>query len=165
MRVAIALVALMLAGTAMAQTPVADLAKPPPDAQQFTILSTAGRHGQSMRWTAPDGARMGRESLLLRGQVFETDSAARLGADHMLERVTIRGVTPNGDAAESFTVVGGKATGRARWTAPPRPIRRRRCTSASAGRWTSPPIFSRACWPRPAGRWPCCPAGAPTPSR
>ncbi len=114
MRIAIALIALLLAGAAAAQTPVADLAKPPADARQFTIMSTAGKHGQSLRWTAPDGARLGRESLLLRGQAFETDSVARLGADGMLSAARVRGVTPNGDAAESFAVAGGKAS----WKSP-----------------------------------------------
>ncbi len=115
MRSLIALIALLLAGPACAApTPVAELARPPADAQAFTIMSTAGKHGASTRWTAPDGARMGRESLLLRGQVFETDSVERLGPDRMLQRVTIRGFTPNGDAAESFAVEGGTA----RWKSP-----------------------------------------------
>jgi imidazolonepropionase-like amidohydrolase len=96
------------------QTPVADLAAPPANAQHFTIMSTAGTHGQSTRWTTPDGIRMGRESILLRGQVFESDSAAHLGGDHMLDKVTIRGFTPNGDAAEAFVVTDRQAT----WKSP-----------------------------------------------
>jgi hypothetical protein len=96
------LAALLLAEIAAAQTSVQKLAKPPAAALHFTVISTAGKHGESTRWTTSDGIRMGRESFLLRGQVFETDSASHVGSDGMLDRVTIRGFTPNGDAAESF---------------------------------------------------------------
>lgn len=99
---------------AAAPTPASELAKPPAGAERFTIMSTAGRHGWSARWVAPDGVRMARESLLLRGQSFEVDSASRLGPDGMLREVTIRGETPNGDAAETFAI----AAGRARWKSP-----------------------------------------------
>jgi imidazolonepropionase-like amidohydrolase len=92
-----------------APTPVEQLAKPPADAEHFTVLSTAGKHGESTRWVTADGVRMGRESIVLRGQVFEVDSAARLGKDGMLESVTVRGFTPNGDAAESLSITNGKA--------------------------------------------------------
>jgi len=57
---------------------------------------------------------MGRESFLLRGQVFETESASHVGADGVPDRVTIRGFTPNGDAAESFAIAEGRAT----WKSP-----------------------------------------------
>jgi Amidohydrolase family len=117
MRITIILAALLFAHAAAAtaaQTPVSNLAKPPAAALHFTVLSTAGKHGESTRWTTPDGIRMGRESFVLRGQVFETDSASHAGSDGMLDRVTIRGVTPNGDAAESFVIAGGQAT----WQSP-----------------------------------------------
>jgi imidazolonepropionase-like amidohydrolase len=108
--------ALCVAGTAVADMPAPDLdlAKPPPGAQRFTILSTSGTHGVSARWTSSAGERMGRESMLLRGQVFETDSVSRIGKDGMLESVTVRGFTPNGDAAESFVISSRKAT----WKSP-----------------------------------------------
>ena len=95
-------------------TATAHLAKPPPAALHFTIMSSAGKHGESMRWTAADGTRKGRESFVLRGQVFELDSAAYAGNDGMLDRVSIHGFTPNGDAAESFVIAGGRAT----WKSP-----------------------------------------------
>jgi imidazolonepropionase-like amidohydrolase len=115
MRLALTLTALLLVGTtAAAQTQVADMVKPPVEARHFTIMSTAGKHGQSTRWTTSDGERMGRESILLRGQVFESDSQARLGPDGMLRQVTVRGFTPNGDAAETFVIADGKAT----WKSP-----------------------------------------------
>jgi imidazolonepropionase-like amidohydrolase len=107
-------VLLACAAVAAAQTPVADLARPPATALHFTVLSTAGKHGESARWTSAGGMRMGRESFVLRGQVFEVDSAAHAGKDGMLDRVTIRGFTPNGDAAESFAIAGGLAS----WKSP-----------------------------------------------
>ena len=94
--------------------PVSGLAVPPASAQRFTIMSAAGRHGTSARWRAPDGTRMGRESMNLRGQIFEMDSAAAVGADGLLKRVTVRGFTPNGDAGETFAISGGKAS----WKSP-----------------------------------------------
>jgi imidazolonepropionase-like amidohydrolase len=98
----------------LAQTPVQDLAKPAPDAQRFTILSSSGKHGESARWTNAAGERWGRESMLLRGQVFELDSVAHVGKDGMLDSVAIRGFTPNGDAAETFAIVGARAS----WKSP-----------------------------------------------
>jgi imidazolonepropionase-like amidohydrolase len=88
---------------------VGELVKPPADAQQFTIMSTAGLHGSSARWTSSDGTRFGRESLLLRGQVFETDSSARFAPDGTLQHLLIRGFTPSGDAAETFDITDGVA--------------------------------------------------------
>ena len=57
---------------------------------------------------------MGRESMSLRGQVFETDSATKFGADGLPTSVTVRGFTPNGDAGEKFTIADGKAN----WKSP-----------------------------------------------
>ncbi len=96
--------------TAFAQVPTADLAKPPADARHFVIHSTGGKHGDSWTWVAPDGARMGRESWNLRGQVFELDSTGTAGADGMPAKLTIRGVTPVGDAAETFSMSAGTAS-------------------------------------------------------
>src|SRR5579871_819837 len=108
-------VALMLGAATMgAQVPVAELVKPPADAQVFTILSTAGTHGKATIWTAPDGTRWSRESILLRGQVWEQDQSAKIGSDAMPSAFVVRGVTPQGDAAENFAVAGGTAT----WKSP-----------------------------------------------
>jgi imidazolonepropionase-like amidohydrolase len=96
------------------QIPLSELAKPPPGAEQLTIISTAGRHGQSFRWITRDGVHMSRESMNLRGQIFELDGATRLGPDGMIDRTTIRGFTPQGDAGETFAVKDGKAT----WKSP-----------------------------------------------
>jgi imidazolonepropionase-like amidohydrolase len=114
MKMAIALTAGFMAAAAAAQTPPADLNVPPGNAQHFLIVSSAGKHGESTRWVTPAGVHMGRESVLLRGQASELDSASHLGADKMLDRVAIRGFTPNGDAAETFSIAGAQAT----WKSP-----------------------------------------------
>jgi imidazolonepropionase-like amidohydrolase len=100
---------LLLSGSAAAQAPAADLAKPPANARHFIIQSTGGKHGDSWSWVAADGARMARESLNLRGQVWEVDYRGKADAKGMPVSVTIRGVTPQGDASETFTITDGKA--------------------------------------------------------
>jgi hypothetical protein len=92
-----------------AETPAADLAKPPANAQHFIISSTGGKHGDSWIWRTADGTWMGLESKNLRGQVFETDSATKAGTDGLPASITVRGVTPNGDAGETFTTADGQA--------------------------------------------------------
>ncbi len=114
MRITSALLTTALITAARAQTPVADLAKPPADAEHFIISSTGGKHGDSWIWRTPDGTLMGRESMNLRGQVFEVDSAEKAGADGLPTSITVRGFTPTGDAAESFTI----ADGQAKWKSP-----------------------------------------------
>jgi imidazolonepropionase-like amidohydrolase len=109
MKSSFALVFALIASAAIAETKVEDLMKPPADALHYSIVSSAGKHGDSTRWFTADGQEMGRESMVLRGQVFETDSVAKFGADGMLSSVAVRGFTPNGDAAETFTIEGGKA--------------------------------------------------------
>jgi imidazolonepropionase-like amidohydrolase len=116
--------AILLGAAGLAQVPTAELARPPANARHFTIVSAAGPHGESWMWTANE-TRMSRESLNLRGQVFETDGSATPGADGMPARVIVRGVTPQGDAAETFTIENGRAnwkspvdTGSAAYTAP-----------------------------------------------
>ncbi len=114
MKRGLVLAAGFIAAATAAQTPVAKLSAPPANAQHYLIVSTAGKHGESTRWVAPGGVHMGRESLLLRGQASELDSASHLGADKMLDRLTVRGFTPNGDAAETFSIAGSRAT----WKSP-----------------------------------------------
>jgi imidazolonepropionase-like amidohydrolase len=97
--------------TALAQVPAADLATPPADAKHYVIQSTAGKHGDSWLWKTADGTRMGRETLTLRGQVFELDVKGRPGADGMPASLEVRGFTPTGDAGETFSI----AAGQARW--------------------------------------------------
>jgi imidazolonepropionase-like amidohydrolase len=107
-------VAALLTNAASAQTPVAELARPPADAKRWVIQSTAGPHGESWRWITADGTRMARESMNLRGQVWEMDFAGKPGPSGTPASAVVRGVTPQGDAAESFAVTGGTAT----WKSP-----------------------------------------------
>lgn len=105
----LSLAALLLAGTAHAQVAKDQLEKPPAGAKHYVIQSTGGKHGESWAWTLPDGTRKGRESLLLRGMVWEVDYTGVPGPGGLPAKVTVRGVTPSGDAAETFSLVGGKA--------------------------------------------------------
>ena len=71
------------------------------------IQSTGGKHGDSWSWVTADGTRMGRERMNLRGQVFELDSSGTAGPDGMPSTIAIRGVTPTGDAGETFGIGEG----------------------------------------------------------
>jgi imidazolonepropionase-like amidohydrolase len=102
--------AALLATTAIAQTPTADLAKPPASATHFVIQSTGGKHGDAYAWTTAAGTRMARESMNLRGQVWEDDVAMTPGPGGVPLALTIRGVAPTGDAAETFSTKSGTAT-------------------------------------------------------
>src|SRR4051794_37860119 len=95
-------------------TPKEQLRVPPADATHFVIVSSAGKHGDDYVWTLPDGRTALRESILLRGLIFETDETMRFGADGMPSEIVIRGVTPSGDAAENFAISNGSAT----WVSP-----------------------------------------------
>ncbi|HEX6660941.1 MAG TPA: amidohydrolase family protein [Sphingomicrobium sp.] len=95
-------------------TPKEQLLVPPPDAAHFVVVSTAGKHGDEYRWTMADGRTAMRQSILLRGLIFETDETLRIGADGMPTDIVIRGVTPSGDSAENFAIANGTAS----WTSP-----------------------------------------------
>ena len=97
-----------------AQVPKSALAQPPASATHYIIQSSAGPHGESWRWSTSDGTYMARESMNLRGQVWELDSSGKAGADGMPARIEVRGVTPTGDAAETFEIVGTRAS----WKSP-----------------------------------------------
>ena len=111
------LAALLAASASIAladPTPKEQLLVAPANATHFVVVSTAGKHGDEYMWKLPDGRLAFRESILLRGLVFETDETMRLGPDGMPADVVIRGVTPSGDAAETFSLANGKAS----WTSP-----------------------------------------------
>ena len=93
-----------------APVPKEQLLVPPTGSDHFVVVSEAGKHGDEWRWTMPDGSLAYRESILLRGLVFEQDEVIKLGPDGRPVSLTIRGVTPSGDSAESFIVDQG--TGR-----------------------------------------------------
>src|SRR6188474_2456785 len=107
--IGLATIAAVASSVVLAQVPASELAKPPANARHFVIQSTGGKHGDSWSWVTTDGTRMGRESMNLRGQVFELDSSGKAGADGLPSAIAIRGVTPTGDAAETFTINGGTA--------------------------------------------------------
>ena len=112
LRLLAAAAAAFLLTPASARVPVDQLMAPPADARRFVIVSGAGEHGRAALWRASDGTWNARESILLRGFVFEQDQSLRPGANGIPERIVVRGVDPSGDVAETFEV----ANGTARWT-------------------------------------------------
>ena len=110
----VALLVSTLPGALAAATPLPkdQLLKPPVDAAHYLVVSDAGKHGEMWRWTLPDGRTAYRHSQSLRGWITETDQVTMLGADGLPAKVEVRGITPNGDAAETFAIAGGKAS----WT-------------------------------------------------
>ena len=103
-----------VAGKAQETGPGAGLATPPKKAQHFTIMSIAGVHGHDSIWKDGDGRIVSRDDILLRGQVWNLEQTVTLGADGMPSHIVIRGVSPQGDAAETFDVVKGTAS----WKSP-----------------------------------------------
>jgi imidazolonepropionase-like amidohydrolase len=97
---------------ALAATSVEQLLKPPATAQTWTILSSAGKHGSASIWKDAQGHVLSRESLLLRGQVWEQDQSVTLDANGLPSQLVVHGFTPQGDSAESFSLTSGKAV----WT-------------------------------------------------
>src|SRR5512146_541948 len=95
-------------------TPKDQLLVPPADATHYVVVSTAGKHGDEYMWTMPDGRLAMRQSILIRGLSCETDETMKVGADGMPSDIVIRGVTPQGDSAETFSVANGQAS----WTSP-----------------------------------------------
>ncbi|OYY91090.1 MAG: hypothetical protein B7Y45_05230 [Sphingomonas sp. 28-66-16] len=99
----------LIATSTAAQTPKEQLLVPPPSAKKFLIVSAAGQHGHSAIWTLPNGTVATRESMNLRGQIFEQDEIIHTGANGQPDRIVIRGYTPSGDSAETFAITDGKA--------------------------------------------------------
>ena len=88
--------------------PKEQLLKPPADAEHFVVVSDAGKHGDMWRWRLSDGRMAYRHSQSLRGWITEIDQVVTL-AGGMPVKVEVRGITPSGDAAETFTMAGNKA--------------------------------------------------------
>jgi imidazolonepropionase-like amidohydrolase len=93
-----------------APVPKEQLLVPPKDATHYVVVSEAGKHGDMWRWTLPDGRTAYRHSQALRGWISETDHVVKLGPNGAPAIVEVRGITPNGDAAETLTMADGKAT-------------------------------------------------------
>ena len=124
MSIRLTAIALLLATTPLAATahettaaaaadskpvPKDQLMTPPADAVHYVVVSDAGKHGDVWGWTLPDGTRAYRHSQSLRGWITETDQVVRLDAAGNPAAITVRGITPSGDAAETFTRTGDKA--------------------------------------------------------
>jgi len=93
------------ASTALAApTPKDQLLVPPASADHFVVVSEAGKHGDEWRWKLPDGSTAYRESILLRGLIFEQDEVIISDASGMSVSITICCVTPSGDAADTFSI-------------------------------------------------------------
>jgi imidazolonepropionase-like amidohydrolase len=93
-----------------APVPKEQLLVPPSSAAHYVVVSEAGKHGDMWRWTLPDGRTAYRHSQSLRGWISETDQVVRLGPDGLPTTIEVRGITPEGDAAETLSVADGKAT-------------------------------------------------------
>jgi len=91
-------------------TPKEQLLVPPSGATHYVVVSEAGKHGDEWKWTLPDGSLAYRESILLRGLIFEQDEVVKLDATGRPVAFAIRGVTPSGDSAETYVIDNG--TGR-----------------------------------------------------
>jgi imidazolonepropionase-like amidohydrolase len=82
--------------------PKESLLVPPDNAMRYIIVSDTNTHGDEWRWEDEDGAIAFRKSQSLRGWITETDALVVLGYDGKPLRIQIRGVTPNGNAAEEM---------------------------------------------------------------
>jgi imidazolonepropionase-like amidohydrolase len=107
-----ALLSACASGALAAPTPKDQLLKPPADAAHYVVVSMAGKHGDQWAWSQADGSLATRYSQSLRGWITEVDEVMALGADGLPANLVIRGVTPSGDAAETFALADGKA----KWT-------------------------------------------------
>src|SRR3989337_348797 len=87
-----------------APVPKEQLLVPPADAVHYVVVSDAGKHGDMWRWTLPDGQLAFRHSQSLRGWISEIDHVVTLRGDGLPVKMVVRGITPNGDAAESFAL-------------------------------------------------------------
>ncbi len=109
LKAALAAAVLLTASAASAQPTVDQMAKPPADAEHFVIAAKSATLGHSAIWRLPDGTMRVRDSLNLRGQIFESDDTIRLDAARVPVFVDIQGFSGGGDAAEHFEVAGGQA--------------------------------------------------------
>ncbi len=82
--------------------PKESLLAPPAGATRYIIVSDTNTHGNEWRWETEEGAIAFRKSQSLRGWITETDALVVLGYDGKPLRIRIRGVTPDGDAAEEM---------------------------------------------------------------
>lgn len=91
-----------------------ELAAAPANAKVWSILSAGGQHGDEKVWTDKDGVRRARMKIVLRGLTYDVDHATVVGANGLPTSMEIRGVTPSGDAGETFRIENNVA----RWKTP-----------------------------------------------
>lgn len=89
--------------------PKDQLMVPPANAGEWVVVSTSNTHGSEHMWTMEDGSIAYRKSQSLRGWITEIDGSASLNDAGYPVRLEIRGITPDGDAAEIFEWSGDKA--------------------------------------------------------
>ncbi|MFN3960687.1 MAG: amidohydrolase family protein [Parvularculaceae bacterium] len=107
--------ALLAAGSNLFAVALAsELAEAPASARVWSILSAGGQHGEEKVWTDKDGVRRARMKIVLRGLTYDVDHATVVGADGLPTSMQIRGVTPSGDAGETFRIENKIA----RWKTP-----------------------------------------------
>lgn len=109
--------ALAVAGVSLVAIAAADdgaLATAPKNAATWTILSAGGTHGSEQAWTDKDGVRHARMKIVLRGLTYDVDHATTVNEQGIPTSIVITGVTPSGDAGETFSVADGVA----KWTSP-----------------------------------------------
>lgn len=94
--------------------PKEQLLVPPVNAAHYVVVSDSAKHGDIWIWTRADGSIASRHSQSLRGWISETDGVLSKAPDGLPTAITIRGVSPDGDAAETFSVA---PDGVARWKA------------------------------------------------
>jgi len=99
---------------AIAAADVGALAVAPKGSATWSIVSAGGKHGEEQVWTDKDGVRHARMKIVLRGLTYDIDHAARLDDNGIPTSIEIRGVTPSGDASETFSIADGVAS----WTSP-----------------------------------------------
>jgi imidazolonepropionase-like amidohydrolase len=149
----------LLAPGALAQVPKEQLHTPPPTASRFVIVSPAGQHGTSALWRTDDGSMVFRESILLRGMVWEQDQTIHLGPNGQPDRVVVRGVTPQGNAAESFALAGGTASWKSQVDSGSAPYDGRGHYLTFGGAWASIGSFVEALYKAPSQTLPLLPGG------
>lgn len=90
------------------------MSAPPKNAQVFGIVSAGGKHGEERVWTDSKGVRYSRMQFVLRGLTYDVEHATTFDDKGVPVSVAIKGVTPSGDAAETFSIADGVAS----WKSP-----------------------------------------------
>ena len=84
-------------------TPKERLLVPPPHADHYVVIWEGRKHGDEWRWTY-DRSVAYREFIRLRGLVFDQDEVVWFRDNGIPSTFVIRGVTPSGDATETFAM-------------------------------------------------------------